>query len=72
MRMTRQPVIVTSCANEVEANIAQASLAAAGIESVLMRDDANGLVPSLSYVRGIGVAVWPEDLEAAREQLGIA
>jgi hypothetical protein len=69
--MTSQPIIVTSCASEIEAAIIQASLAAAGIRSVLMRDDAGGWVPSLSYVHGIGVAVWPEDLDAAKEQLDL-
>ncbi len=62
-------VVVASCSSEVEAWVAQASLRAAGIDSILLRDDAMGMMPSLSFLKGVRVAVRADEVDAAREQL---
>lgn len=62
-------VVLATFPSEIEASIAQASLDAAGIESILLRDDAAGIIPSISFLKGVRVAVRREDADAAREQL---
>lgn len=62
-------VVIATYPSEVEASIAQASLDAAGIDSILLRDDAAGIIPSISFLKGVRVAVRAEDASAARRQL---
>ena len=62
-------VVLATFSSEVEASIAQASLDAAGIDSILLRDDAAGIIPSMSFVKGVRVAVRRGDAAAARAQL---
>ena len=62
-------VIVATCSSEVEASVAQASLDAAGIDSILLRDDAMGIIPSMSFLKGVRVAVRADEADAARVQL---
>lgn len=68
--MTSDLVVIGTYPSEAEASIAQASLAAAGIDSIMLRDDAAGIIPSISFLKGIRVAVRAADAESAREQLG--
>jgi hypothetical protein len=67
--MRNDIVVVATYPSEVEASIAQASLDAAGIDSILLRDDAAGIIPSMSFLKGVRVAVRKGDVEAARIQL---
>lgn len=62
-------VVVRRFMTESEADLARAILAANGIEASLLRDDAGGMLPSMSLMSEIRVVVAPEDAEAAREIL---
>ena len=62
-------VVVATYPSEIEASIAQASLDAAGIDSILLRDDAAGIIPSMYFLKGVRVAVRRADAVAARQQL---
>lgn len=62
-------VVVRRFMTQSEADLAQAILAANGIEAFLLRDDAGGMLPAMSLMSEIRVVVAPEDAEAAREVL---
>jgi hypothetical protein len=62
-------VVVRRFMTQSEADLAQAILAANGIEAFLLRDDAGGMLPAMSLMSEIRVVVAPEDAEAAREIL---
>jgi hypothetical protein len=61
--------IIRSCANEIEALVAQATLDAAGIRSLLLRDDAGGMQPALAFVHGVRLAVRSDDAARAERVL---
>ena len=67
--MASDIVVIATYPSEAEASIAQASLDSAGIDSMLLRDDAGGIIPSMSFLRGVRVAVRADDAEEARRQL---
>ena len=62
-------VTVGSYSTEVEAQIAQATLEANGVSSIILRDDAGGMLPSLHILANVKLAVDVEDEELAREIL---
>jgi hypothetical protein len=62
-------VAAATFVNEVEAELAQATLAAAGIESFLKFEDIGGMLPSLQESEGIQVLVDEEKLIEARAVL---
>ena len=62
-------VVVRRFMTRSEADLAQAILAANGIEASVLRDDAGGMLPAMSLMSEIRVVVAPEDAEAAREIL---
>lgn len=62
-------VVVRRFMSEAEADLARAILAANGIEAVVLRDDAGGMIPAMSLMSEIRLVVAPEDAEAAREVL---
>jgi hypothetical protein len=62
-------VVIATYPSEAEASIAQASLDSAGIDSLMLRDDAAGIIPSMSFLKGVRVAVRREDADEARQQL---
>jgi hypothetical protein len=55
--------------NEVEAELAQATLAAAGIESYLKYEDIGGMLPVLQESEGIDVLVEKKNLIEAQAVL---
>jgi hypothetical protein len=59
-------VVVATFANPIEADLARASLAAAGIESFLKMEDVGGMLPSLRDSRGIRVLVVAHQADEAR------
>jgi Putative prokaryotic signal transducing protein len=68
MRSARHPepiVTVRTFASELEAQLAKAILAASGIPAVVMHDDAGGMLPSLTFVRGVRLAVRREHARRA-------
>lgn len=62
-------MVVRRFMNEAEAELARAILAANGIEARVLRDDAGGMLPSMSLGSEIRLVVAPEDAETARELL---
>ncbi|MBI1804529.1 MAG: DUF2007 domain-containing protein [Ignavibacteriae bacterium] len=59
-------VSVATFTNEVEAELAQTSLAAAGIQSFLKYEDTGGMLPVLQGSEGIEILVEQKDLDEAR------
>lgn len=52
--------------NEVDAELAQATLAAAGIESFLQSDDSGGMMPVFQQIKGVQLLVDPQFAEEAK------
>ncbi|MGI8400415.1 MAG: putative signal transducing protein [Gemmatimonadaceae bacterium] len=62
-------MVIRTFANEGEAHVAQAVLDANGIDSFLIRDDANGMMPWLQWLHPIRLVVREEDSDDAVELL---
>lgn len=62
-------VVVGTYSSEVEASLAKATLAAAGIDSILRHDDAGGWLQQMQYAAGVKVLVSAENEEEARQLL---
>ena len=58
-------VSIATFSNEIEAELAQATLAAAGIESFLKFSDVGGMIPTLSINEGVKLIVSEMDKEEA-------
>ena len=52
--------------DEIEARLAQATLAAAEIESYVKQDDAGGMLESLQFTKGVQLLVDESNLEEAK------
>ena len=61
--------MIRTFANEIEAHVAQAVLDANGIDSSLIRDDANGMMPWLQWLHPIRLVVREADSADAVEIL---
>ena len=61
--------VIRTFANEAEAHLAQAVLDANGIDTNLIRDDANGMMPWLQWLHPIRLVVREADSSAAVELL---
>ncbi|MBI4548719.1 MAG: DUF2007 domain-containing protein [Ignavibacteriae bacterium] len=59
-------ITIATFLNEVEAELAQATLAAAGIESFLKFEDTGGMMPVLQQSEGVKLLVDEKDVEEAR------
>ena len=59
-------VVVRTYQNEVEAQLAQAVLDAEGIRSILLPDNAGGMLPGLQLLFPTRLAVHEDDAAAAR------
>jgi hypothetical protein len=62
-------VPIQKFANDMQAQLAQATLAAANIESFISSDDVGGMLPSLDQASGIRLLVDKKDEEEARTVL---
>jgi acyl dehydratase len=62
-------VVVHTFNSRPEAELARSALSAAGIESMVVADDAGGIQPGLWEGRGVAVVVSGDDAAAAREVL---
>ena len=67
--MEQLTTVIRTFANEIEAHVAQAVLDANGIDSDLIRDDANGMMPWLQWLHPIRLVVRESDSAAAVELL---
>jgi len=54
---------------EIEADVAQATLSAAGIESFLKFEDTGHMMPVLQQAEGVQLLVAPENVDEARTVL---
>ena len=62
-------VVVREYSSDFEAQMDQAILEANGISSIVMRDDAGGMLPSLHILANVKLGVHEDDLVEAREIL---
>ena len=62
-------IVIRTYGTEVEAQLAQASLAADGIPSIVLSDNAGGMLPMLQVLFPVRLAVRREDVEAAQTAL---
>ncbi len=69
--MTEKLATVTIFSNEPEAELAHSRLQEAGIEAMVTSDDSGGMLPQFQSSRGVKLLVRPEDLDRARELLGV-
>jgi hypothetical protein len=67
---THEPTVVAMFLNQIDAELAQSALTAAGIESMISADDAGGLRPHLTFGGGVRLLVRAEDAEQASKILG--
>ena len=61
--------VIRTYSTEAEAQIAQAALAADGIPSIVLPDNAGGMLPMLQVLFPVRLAVRSEDAETARQLL---
>ena len=59
--MSSAPVVIRNYPSEVEAQLAQAVLEVHGIPSMLLRDDAGGMQPTLTALSGVRLLVRHDD-----------
>ncbi len=67
--MTGSLVVIRRYASDFEAQLARTILEANGIAALVLHDDAGGMLPSLSFVEGVRLAVRVEQVEDALELL---
>ena len=65
-----EPVVVRQFMSNVEAEIAQGALQAAGIEAAVSADDCGGMRPHLQVGR-VALLVRPEDVDEAERILDL-
>jgi hypothetical protein len=59
-------VSIAEFPSQVDAELAQATLAAAGIESFLHTDDTGGMLPVFQQIEGVQLYVEPQYAEEAK------
>jgi hypothetical protein len=62
-------VVIRTFNNEIEAEMAMSALEAAGIGSVMLRDDCGGVNPAMGLTAGVRVEVSDDNAAAATEVL---
>jgi hypothetical protein len=67
--MRNDLVVVRTFSSELEAEMARVHLEAAGIQALVLKDDAGGMEPPLQLTRGVRLLVHAGDRERARDLL---
>ncbi len=62
--------VIRTFSRDVDAHLAESVLEANGIESILIGDNAFGMLPNLNALHPIRIAVKESDVEAAISLLG--
>ncbi len=62
-------VVVKICESHLEADLAKAYLESEGIETIILSDDAGGMLPTLSMLNGVRVLVPEKSLFQAQNIL---
>jgi hypothetical protein len=65
-QMYEHMIHIAEFKNEFEAEVACGHLKSAGIEAIVLKDDAGGMLPSLQETEGVSVCVLPEDMKRAK------
>jgi hypothetical protein len=68
----KDPTIVRTFADRIEAEIARSLLDAEGIEAAVPAEDRGGLTPPEEFLSGVQLVVEAGDVERARELLDAA
>jgi hypothetical protein len=64
-------VKIKTYSNETEAEMDKGRLESAGIPAMIVNDDVGGMHPQLQAGRGVKLYVGPDDVDQAREVLGL-
>ena len=67
--MNKHLISLAEFENEFEAEIASGRLRSAGIEAIVSKDDAGGMLPSLQDTEGVSLYIRPKDAKRARAVL---
>jgi hypothetical protein len=67
--MKQMQVVLREFANELDAELVKGHLKSAGIESMIVKDDAGSMIPSLQETEGVRLLVSREDEAEARRVL---
>ena len=59
--MNEHMISLAAYESELEAEIARGHLESAGIDAIVSKDDAGGMLPSLQEAEGVHLLVWPKD-----------
>ncbi|MBI5475714.1 MAG: hypothetical protein HY964_03150 [Ignavibacteriales bacterium] len=59
-------IVVATYLNEIDAELAQATLAASGIEAYLRYEDTGHMMPVLQQTEGVKLLVVPENYDEAK------
>ena len=62
-------VVVATYPNLMHAEVARSKLAAAGIDAMITKDDAGGMIPSFQVFEWVRLLVREDDLPLARDVL---
>lgn len=62
-------IVIATFLTAIEAELAQATLAAAGIESFLQYEDTGHMMPVLQRTEGVKILVSPENVEESKTLL---
>lgn len=63
--MNEHMISLAEYENEFEAEIARGHLKSAGIDAIVSKDDAGGMLPSLQEAEGVSLLVRPGDVKRA-------
>jgi len=69
--MNKHMIFLAEFENEFEAEIACGHLKSAGIEAIVSKDDAGGMLPSLQDTEGVSLFIRPKDAKRARAVLKV-
>ncbi len=67
--MSEEMVVVGKFSSQIQAEIARGKLETAGINALILKDDAGGMLPVLQPITGVRLVVAQGEAERAREIL---
>lgn len=67
--MKHDLVLIATFRNDIDAEMAKSHIESAGIEALVVKDDAGGMLPSLQDTEGVRLMVGRSDAENARKVL---
>jgi hypothetical protein len=67
----RELVVIRTYQSVIDAELAKTALDSVGIDSMVRSDNEGGQSPGLSFARGVELLVRADDVEAAKDILGV-